>query len=429
STNNNRHARNNAFFRYSFASFWSRRTVDDRPWSDDVVVQTAPAVAAPEYRSSYTEEEFLEIFERGKRNCLEYLLKHGDGMADLRDVVKNKAEKHRSFYEKLVDDDSADGGGRATGREVAPPIADRVEDSNAAGTNKGDAKRQRKQGVHEMNLPKEIVTFQSVKKLRDNYSAMLQRKSKDKASKDELLAPPNSGYCSSSASNNSDDETREKCFNVRRCGSNDSAVGISDEDAVISSNWGEKSENFDEETFETDYRYPVSPYSPRGSIDHSNVPSRTLIEAKFVPIVERKYSDSAASVSDVDRSGSRRESCVTDDGDETPRYRYWRTPSVVVSDYSDDIMGLTLEDIEYIRSKKAQSSSPDSSAHSSCSNLNYCGSTISGLDAEYVLSKPFRKSSACSTCSTLSGDEELDTLHPYKKEVGYITFISTRSII
>jgi hypothetical protein len=183
------------------------------------------------------------------------------------------------------------------------------------------------------------------------------------------------------------------------------------------STWREKKET-DCEPYS--YVEPVkSPYSPRGSIDHDNVPSRTLIESQFVPLpLDRKFSDC---VSDSDyRNDSRRQSCFTDDGDEPPRYRYWRTPSVVVSDYSDDIMGLTLEDIEYIRNhRKENSSSPDSSLHSSCSNLNYCGSTISSLESEYVLRKPFRKSSNCSTCSTLS-DEEGDGLLPVKKEFQWL---------
>ncbi|XP_049826154.1 inositol-trisphosphate 3-kinase B isoform X2 [Aethina tumida] len=329
---------------------------------------------------------------------------------DLRDVVKNKAEKHRNFYERLIENDSTKDA-VATDAQMASRTPD--ESADCGGTQ--GVSRQRKQGVHEMQTPKDTITFQSVRRLRDNYTAMLEKKNKENL-KHELVPPPNSGYCSSTASNNSDDE---KGFvpkaNVRRCGSNDSAMGQSDDDGVIGSNWGEKCEPAGEQ-YEEENRYPYSPYSPRGSIDHSNVPSRTLIEAQYVPIVDRKLSDSA-SVSEVDPvSDSRRESCVTDDGDETRHYRYWRTPSVVVSDYSDDIMGFSLEDLEYIRSRKENSSSPDSSLHSSCSNLNYCGSTISGLDTEYVLAKPFRKSSNCSTCSTLSGDEDGDSLHPYKKE-------------
>lgn len=114
---------------------------------------------------------------------------------------------------------------------------------------------------------------------------------------------------------------------------------------------------------------------------------------------------------------------------------------MVVSDYSDDIMGLTLEDIEYIRNRKDHCSSADSSLHSSCSNLNYCGSSISGIDSEYVMFKPYRKSSNCSTCSTLSDDEESPTvenfpdskLQPQRKEVrislGFVSYCDVTGVL
>lgn len=121
--------------------------------------------------------------------------------------------------------------------------------------------------------------------------------------------------------------------------------------------------------------------------------------------LDRKFSvDCVIDMVSENMFDNRRQSCFSE-GDERARYRYWRTPSVVVSDYSDDIMGLTLEDIEYIRNRREQSSSC-SSLHSSCSNLNYCGSSISALDSDYVLCQPYRKSSNCSTCSTLSDDED-----------------------
>lgn len=203
---------------------------------------------------------------------------------------------------------------------------------------------------------------------------------------------------------------------VQRSGSSDSAVGLTPSD--------------EEPDKKEDFKPILSPYSPRSSVDHSNVPSKTLIEAQYVPCpLDRKFSDCGSECVDLDSKNidSRRHSCFTDDGDETPRCRYFRTPSVVVSDYSDDVMGLTLEDIEYFRSqRKENSSSPDSSLNSSCSNLNYCGSTISNLDAEYILRRPFRKSSDCSTCSTLSGDEDAENTLPVpaKDQVRLLIFLS-----
>jgi hypothetical protein len=65
---------------------------------------------------------------------------------------------------------------------------------------------------------------------------------------------------------------------VQRCGSSDSAMGHSEDEST----WREKKET-DCEPYS--YVEPVkSPYSPRGSIDHDNVPSRTLIESQFVPL-------------------------------------------------------------------------------------------------------------------------------------------------
>uniref|UniRef100_A0A182M7P8 Uncharacterized protein n=1 Tax=Anopheles culicifacies TaxID=139723 RepID=A0A182M7P8_9DIPT len=113
-------------------------------------------------------------------------------------------------------------------------------------------------------------------------------------------------------------------------------------------------------------------------------------------------------------SVSRRESAQSYISDIGEGVRYVRTPSVVVSDYSDDTMcGITLEEIEYFRRHRLRRGSADCesdiSAASSCSNLNYCGSSISALDGcEYQcgLRTPERKVSDCSTCSTVSCDED-----------------------
>ncbi|XP_018560881.1 uncharacterized protein LOC108903259 isoform X2 [Anoplophora glabripennis] len=364
-----------------------------------------------------------------------------DGDEDLRDIIRSKAARHRQFYESLVGTDIAPGEASPDNREMAQSVCENAElcDVNKRGspspepTEEDDAgseaggKRQRRQGVYELSgvVDDDATIFKSVKQLRENYLAMLEKTSrnlalaaKESAEKDkfDLLVPPPSGYCSSSASGGSDDE-REKSWTqknaVRRCGSSDSAVH-SDEDAAVVSSWVEKREEYNV----GEGYIAKSPYSPRGSIDHSNVPSRTIIEAQYVPLpLDRKFSVDCVSDAPLegDASDCRRQSCFSE-GDAPPRYRYWRTPSVVVSDYSDDIMGLTLEDIEYIRNKKENSSSPDSSLHSSCSNLNYCGSSISALEGDYVLSKPYRKSSNCSTCSTLSDEEGEATLHPNRNK-------------
>lgn len=120
-----------------------------------------------------------------------------------------------------------------------------------------------------------------------------------------------------------------------------------------------------------------------------NVSSRLLLEENVVEIPEDRF-----------LSSSRRQSaqsCLSDyqSSEGGGVVRFVRTPSVVVSDYSDDtttMCGISQEEIEYFRaqrlrrrfsmdtsgSKKDESTS-DVSASSSCSNLYYCESKINPL--------------------------------------------------
>lgn len=190
-----------------------------------------------------------------------------DGDEDLRDIIRTKAARHRQYYESLVGSDTAPGEVSAGSREMAPPVSENSElcDVNKRGSpspeptedDNAGGKRQRRQGVYELArvVDDDATIFKSVKQLRENYLAMLEKTSrnlaltgKEAAEKDKFdhLVPPPSGYCSSSASGGSDDE-REKTWphknTVRRCGSSDSAVH-SDEDAPVVSNWGEKKEEY-----------------------------------------------------------------------------------------------------------------------------------------------------------------------------------------
>lgn len=189
---------------------------------------------------------------------------------------------------------------------------------------------------------------------------------------------------------------------------------------------------------------PESPTNVNVSFDASlppsSVPSKTLLEARIVEIVPIIQPDDKS----AEQINSRRESSqshLSDTGEEN-RIRYVRTPSVVVSDYSDDVMcGITLEEIEFFRRQRLRRGSiqevdrydSDMSTASSCSNLNYCGSTISAIDAMEMyqssgLETPHRKTSACSSCSTYSGDEDdafpvrlTDALNKQrKKKVGIV---------
>ncbi|XP_069679719.1 uncharacterized protein [Periplaneta americana] len=115
----------------------------------------------------------------------------------------------------------------------------------------------------------------------------------------------------------------------------------------------------------------------------------------------------------VDLRRQSTQSFQTDDDESgsNSQYRYWRTPSVVVSDYSDDVpyfTSVTLEELEQLRiensshQRKEVSSSECGSAASSVSG----SVSASALDTDYALRTPERKASDCSTCSTLSGDED-----------------------
>ncbi|PNF23563.1 hypothetical protein B7P43_G05622 [Cryptotermes secundus] len=91
-----------------------------------------------------------------------------------------------------------------------------------------------------------------------------------------------------------------------------------------------------------------------------------------------------------------------DESSATSQYRQWRTPSVVVSDYSDDVPYFTSVTLEELEQLEDASASECASGASSVS-----GSVgVSALDTEYALRTPERKASDCSTCSTLSGDED-----------------------
>ncbi|XKL64207.1 hypothetical protein PGB90_004293 [Kerria lacca] len=96
------------------------------------------------------------------------------------------------------------------------------------------------------------------------------------------------------------------------------------------------------------------------------------------------------------------------------QYRCVRTPSVVISDHSDDpnfaSSTITLEEIEEFQNFRLNDqlnnafgdSSSDCSVSSVWSNINNC-TTV--LDNEYEIIECERKISDCSTCSTLSFDE------------------------
>lgn len=166
----------------------------------------------------------------------------------------------------------------------------------------------------------------------------------------------------------------------------------------------------------------------------ATVPSKVLLEERVVELPEDPRSLAPS------QPCSRRESAQSCGSDTAPTEfpggrRFVRTPSVVVSDYSDEIMcGITLEEIEYFRAQRMQrrhssldtanegEGESDVSASSSCSNLYYCGSTISALDGAEcyvngVRTALDRKTSDCSTYSA-SADEESFTIPEDPQQTG-----------
>lgn len=152
----------------------------------------------------------------------------------------------------------------------------------------------------------------------------------------------------------------------------------------------------------------------------SQVPvrSKMLLEAQVIEIPANDFDLTNLNISRRESSQSNSSDLNYDD---LRKVRYMRTPSVVVSDYSDENLcgGITLEEIEYFQKHRTlrrvsyDDDLSDMSGASSCSNLNYCGSHISALDGSGCfdmsgsgLRTPERKISNCSTCSTVSGCDD-----------------------
>lgn len=240
------------------------------------------------------------------------------------------------------------------------------------------------------------------------------------------------GWCAQQSPYCSSDEEDGK-FKVRdkvtRSSSSDSALGLEEDIAQTALQMSRKTRRMTLTVCDIPLRPALLPLAEPSSLQGSCevlplsaeacpqlVRSRMLLEAQVIEIpVTQDVQD--IGFPNAHTSVSRRESSqsyLSDSGEE--RIRYVRTPSVVVSDYSDDILcGITLEEIEYFRKHRLRRGSTepefesDVSAASSCSNLNYCGSTLSaleGCDYQFGLRTPERKTSDCSTCSTASGDEE-----------------------
>jgi hypothetical protein len=140
---------------------------------------------------------------------------------------------------------------------------------------------------------------------------------------------------------------------------------------------------------------------------------RSMISCESGVVEDEDCSRKSSTAEDVENDDGypvelRRESAQsfqTDDDESSAnsQYRYWRTPSVVVSDFSDDVPYFTSVGLEELERLQDVSSSECASGMSSVS----VSGVVSALDTEYALRTPERKASDCSTCSTLSGDEDV----------------------
>ncbi|XP_055295474.1 uncharacterized protein LOC129565090 [Sitodiplosis mosellana] len=323
----------------------------------------------------------------------------------------------------------------------------------------------------EFPCPSDIISCESSENKCDNSlaeSLNTQRINSTSPLSDEGLANA-SPYCSSGEEEETRAPVHEK---VERSSSSDSALGLDEEILAGMAELSPRNQQRRMTLTVTDIplqllrpallpvaeptSLPDSPLAVQAPVDFftSNiqapvvVPSKMILEAR---IVEIPTPASPAQLNDNNKTSyfgqlSRRESCVSDTtADEIPpnHIRVVRTPSVVVSDYSDDVLcGITLEELEFFRQQRKSSlgatlDSPhssatentdylsDISAASSCSNLNYCGSSISLLDDNYASSlsgvpTPERKLSSCSTCSTgqeYNNDEECNEANQFSNNL------------
>lgn len=297
------------------------------------------------------------------------------------------------------------------------------------------------------------------KNLVDNFK--VQRLSSVSPMSDEGLANA-SPYCSSGEEAEEEPRISEKVHEkVERSSSSDSALGLDEEILAGIADLAPRNQQRRMTLTVTDIplrpallpvaeptTLPDSPLLPNAAASGADfnpsnvqspvvVPSKMILEARIVEIPTSPTSPATtAHIPQVENrtANSRRESCVSDT-DEIPNVRFVRTPSVVVSDYSDDVVcGITLEELEFFRKQRklslgtaldsAHSSSAndylsDMSAASSCSNLNsFCGSSISLLDEHYgtttatssICTTPERKMSNCSTCSTGQDDDNNENI-------------------
>ncbi|XP_001978288.3 uncharacterized protein LOC6551139 isoform X3 [Drosophila erecta] len=303
-----------------------------------------------------------------------------------------------------------------------------------------------------------------VQQLIDQFQAMIVQQQQQLSNEDQPKTLPGATASNSDegcnvtgsglspySSDNEDNSLspRQRKMKVTRCASSDSALGLDVDDGGMDAPLPPQRRMTLTVTdlplrpallpLAEPTALPDSPLtSPTGGANPSvGVPTKVLLEERVVAAPGSRRESTQSSYSELGASGL------------PLGVRYVRTPSVVVSDYSDDITacGISMEEMEYFRLQRARGQrrcsleaghhshsgghgahgshggsgaagmSPgcgkddgqsDVSAASSCSNLYYCGSTISALDGGECIVNGVRVALArnSSTQSSSLSDEE-----------------------
>ncbi|SPP78647.1 uncharacterized protein LOC117581246 [Drosophila guanche] len=313
----------------------------------------------------------------------------------------------------------------------------------------------------EKNTGRTKEQVKPVQLLIHKFQAMIVQQEQQAERERELKAAAGTGGTATSAANSdegcnvtggglspysSDNEdttvgatSRSRKGKVTRCASSDSALGLEVDDAHIEVVTIPPQRRMTltvtdlplrpallplaEPTALPDSSPLTSPTGTGGLVGAVGVPTKVLLEERLVAALAAP-------------PGSRRESTQSCFSELGAGVRYVRTPSVVVSDYSDDITacGISMEEMEYFRLQRARGQrrcsleagaasagcmgqgcgkdegQSDVSAASSCSNLYYCGSTISALDGGECIVNGVRVALArkSSRSHSTSGEEDED---------------------
>ncbi|XP_022218894.2 uncharacterized protein LOC111071717 isoform X2 [Drosophila obscura] len=359
----------------------------------------------------------------------------------LQRLARHKAQLRAAFFKDIC---------HQTGEPTSRSPTERATETGAKTTQEENAGRKQGQGrpiqllIHKFQAMI-VQQEQQVERERElKAAAALGGTATSAANSDEGCNVTGGGLSPYSSDNEDTGATmgassRSRKGKVTRCASSDSALGLEVDDAHIEVVTIPPQRRMTltvtdlplrpallplaEPTALPDSSPLTSPTGTAGLVGSVGVPTKVLLEERLVAALAAP-------------PGSRRESTQSCFSELGAGVRYVRTPSVVVSDYSDDITacGISMEEMEYFRLQRARGQrrcsleagaasaggmgpgcakdegQSDVSAASSCSNLYYCGSTISALDGGECIVNGVRVALArkSSRSHSTSGDEDED---------------------